>query len=95
MLGIPGQNVLTLIRQAFFVLKLKIFFGERLKIISFNKLGIDPNTDLEKMALKEGIITDKTDLFNPTFYQVGIVEWIGKLKGLRTVLKIVKNKIAH
>lgn len=95
MLGIPGQNVLTLIRQAFFVLKLKIFFGERLKIISFNKLGIDPNTDLEKMALKEGIITDKTDLFNPTFYQVGIVEWIGKLKGLRTVLKIVRNKIAH
>jgi radical SAM superfamily enzyme YgiQ (UPF0313 family) len=91
--GIPGQNIFSLAGQLFFFLKLKVFLRKRLKIITFNKLGIDPNTELEKIALKEGIITPETDLFNPTFYQVGIVQWISKYKGVISVFKFLKKTL--
>lgn len=92
MLGIPGQNIFSLARQAFFCIKLKLFLKERLKAITFNKLGIDPNTGLEKIALNEGVITPLTDLFKPTFYEVGIIRWIRKYKVFfLSVLNIFKK----
>ncbi|MBI5196652.1 MAG: radical SAM protein [Nitrospirae bacterium] len=92
MLGIPGQNIFSLLRQAIFFLKLKVFLGKRLKLLTFNKLGIDPNTDLEKIAISEGVITQGTDLFKPTFYEVGIIGWIKKHRGFTSVLKLLKTK---
>ncbi|MBI4709556.1 MAG: hypothetical protein HY759_00320, partial [Nitrospirae bacterium] len=92
MLGIPGQNIFSLLRQAIFFLKLKVFLGNRLKLLTFNKLGIDPNTDLEKIALSEGVITPGTDLFKPTFYEVGIIGRIKKHRGFTSVLKLLKTK---
>jgi radical SAM superfamily enzyme YgiQ (UPF0313 family) len=93
MLGIPGQDISALVRQLIFVMKLKLFLRGRLKIISFNKLGIDPNTMLEKVAISEGIISVDTDLFKPTFYRVGIISWLSRLKCLSTLLKHVRQKV--
>jgi anaerobic magnesium-protoporphyrin IX monomethyl ester cyclase len=91
---IPGQNILQLLGLAIFTLRLKIFLRGRVQI-NFNKLGIEPNTRLEKMALREGRITPDTDLFHPTFYlhEKGIIYWFRKQKRIFPFLKKIKNKL--
>lgn len=55
MLGIPGQNIFQLAALALFCIRLKFSLRKRGRI-NFGKLGIEPGTQLEKIALKEGII---------------------------------------
>ncbi len=91
MVGIPEQGVFSLIRLAFFCTKLKIFLGQKLTRIHFNKLFIFPNTDVEKLAIKNKIITRDTNLMFPTYYEVGIIIWLRKFKILRLVSKLISR----
>jgi putative variant cofactor biosynthesis B12-binding/radical SAM domain protein 1 len=79
MMGIPGQGVFSLMAFAFFYTRLKIFLGRRLTRFHINKLYIFPNTDVEKLAIKDGIITKKTDLFSPISYEVGFISRLFKI----------------
>ena len=96
MVGIPGQDLLSLLRQVIFFLKLKFLFKGKLKGIRLNALWIEPNTVLEKIALEEGIISSETDLFNTTIYEVGFVRWIRshtkRYKGLYLILKSLRKR---
>lgn len=98
MMGIPGQDLLSLLRQVIFFLKLKFLFKGKLKGIRLNALWIEPNTVLEKIALEEGSITAETDLFNTTIYEVGIVRWIRshtkRYNKLYSVLKSLRKRIS-
>ena len=91
MIGIPGQDVVSLARLAFFCLRLKVFLGKRLRGINFNKLGISPNTELEKIAVEDKIISRGADLLSPYFYEVGIVHWIKAISPLMSFFKLIKN----
>ncbi len=92
MIGIPGQDVLSLARLAFFCLRLKLFLGKRLKGISFNKLCIAPNTELEKIALEDKIISREADLLSPYFYEVGVLRWIKKAKWFRSIVRAASGR---
>jgi len=53
MIGIPGQDILSLIRLFLFTTRLKIALGRRLKRLHFNWLYILPNTEAYILAMKK------------------------------------------
>ena len=79
MIGIPGQDIFSLMRLAFFAARLKIFFGKRLKRLHFNWLYISPNTEAQKLAIKNKIINRDADLMKLTRYESGITRLLFKI----------------
>ena len=57
---------------ALFSLKLKIVLGSKLKRLHFNWLYILPNTEAQKLAIKNRIISKDEDLMKLTRYETGI-----------------------
>lgn len=79
MVGIPGQGMFGIFRLICFCLKIKVFLAKRVTLY-VTKLGIEPRTEIAKIAIEEGKITPQTDLYEPTFYCVGLVKWIVQVK---------------
>ncbi|MBI5789566.1 MAG: cobalamin B12-binding domain-containing protein [Candidatus Schekmanbacteria bacterium] len=78
--GVPGENVFNLARFILFCLKLKIFLRKNLRWINVNGLYIEPNTELEKIALKQEVISSDTDLRRLNFYRLGYGRWLLKIR---------------
>lgn len=89
MIGIPGQDIFSLMRLFLFVTKLKIFLGKRLTRLHFNRLYILPNTEAERSAIENKIINRDTDLITLTRYEFGIISWLSKV--LRPLLRLVNR----
>lgn len=90
MLGIPGQNIFQLAMLALFCIRLRFSFRERVRI-NFSKLGIEPGTELQRLAAAENVITADTDLYLPAFYCVGMLGVISRFKKL--VLPAKRNQL--
>jgi radical SAM superfamily enzyme YgiQ (UPF0313 family) len=61
-----GEHVLGLARLA---LKMVAELSQKLRFLSFSKIRIYPHTTICTTALKEGKITEKTNLLLPTYYE--------------------------
>lgn len=68
MIGVPDENFWDLIRMMLFSLRCKLFLKNQLGKLAFTRLRIEPNTGLEKYAREQGIISEYTNLLEPTFY---------------------------
>jgi hypothetical protein len=63
MFGAPGENRASLNENFEMIRKLK---GDA--IIAMLGIRIYPGTELEKISIREGLITARTDLLSPRFY---------------------------
>jgi len=70
MLNAPGDNLLDLLKLIRFIIKVKIALRGKLKIhgLFLVLMRIYPHSELQQLAIKEGIISDKDDLIEPVFY---------------------------
>lgn len=73
-LGIPGQGLVAWARQGLFVLWAEMMLGRRFLGARFNPLTIEPNTQLQRVALAEGLIDERTDLFATVHYEQGMIK---------------------
>lgn len=89
MIGIPGQDVFSLIRLAFFAARLKIFLGKKLKRLHFNWLYILPGTEAQRLAIKNKIISRDKDLMLLTRYETGVISWLFKI--IRPISRLIKR----
>lgn len=63
----PGQSPSAFFKMLFFVIRAKLELKERVHF-EFNSIRIEPNTELHKIALKEGVIDKDDDLLYPKNY---------------------------
>lgn len=71
MINCPGENLKSLFKTLSFILKAKLNLKEKLIMYPFlmiTPMRIYPHTELMQLAIKDGIINDKTDLMEPIFY---------------------------
>ena len=68
MYNVPGENLETLADFHKFLFKITTRYWKNLGWIGLTNIRIYPHTEIYRMALRSGVITDETDLLNPTFY---------------------------
>jgi radical SAM superfamily enzyme YgiQ (UPF0313 family) len=64
----PGQDLLSFIRLGVFLIRTKLIFGNRMKGFGLTRIRIEPHTEIEQIALREGVIDKNTDLLAPVLY---------------------------
>ena len=68
MYNVPGENSRTLVDFHKFLFKITTKYWRNLGWIGLTNIRIYPHTEIYRMALRRGLITSKTDLLKPTFY---------------------------
>lgn len=96
----PGETIFTFLQLLFFYVRAKVFLGRKLKRFIISHLHIEPNTEIYRLALKRGLIDQKTkflgsrEIYEKMLYRNSmLVEKIFKLlsktkKTLKSVLNV-------
>jgi anaerobic magnesium-protoporphyrin IX monomethyl ester cyclase len=96
--GIPGQGILSMLRQFLFVQRLRLGLGPRLRGVRLNPLWIEPNTPLAARALKEGKLLSNSDLFYTTLYEVGPIrvlrKWANGTRAGQDLLRRFRRRVS-
>jgi len=68
MYNIPGEDSKTVADFYKFLFRIATKYWKKLDWIGLTNIRIYPHTRIYQIALKEGVISEKTDLLTPTFY---------------------------
>lgn len=68
MYNIPGENSKTVTDFYKFLFRIMTKHWKKLDLIGLTNIRIYPHTRIYQIALKEGVIDERTDLLTPTFY---------------------------
>jgi len=68
MYNVPGENLGTISSLLKLLTNILVKCKERVKWLGLTKIRIYPGTEVHRIALRQGLISQDNDLLNPTFY---------------------------
>lgn len=94
---LPGNNATHVMGLLRLLPKIMLLCNVKLRYLTLTKMRIFPNTPLYRIAIKEGVINENTDLLFPTHYEsqssLGVAKILPQLLRKQALLfqKIIRN----
>ena len=79
MLNAPGERLNTFLRTFIFIVKARLVLGRDFilhNILMITPIRIYPHTEIQKLAVNEGIIDEHSDLIEPVFYNPSPLKYL-------------------